>query len=259
MNLSERIKLARRKANLTQSELAESVGIAQTAISQLESGKTLRSSYLIQIAQACGVNSVWLQSGEGDMHSAEDRAALWTATMEEVLHGEHEEDAPLNNAVRQRIEALETVSKFAPSNSLLATDIPYLIEFDDPRDPTKTVVEISGKTYLHLNDEILEKQGVQAAYVIAVAVTGNSMSPVLNDGSTVVASMKETQVVDGKMYVMDHGGQIRVKALYRLPGGGIRVRSHNIAEHPDESYTAHDMEESKIRIMGRVFWGASFY
>jgi len=193
------------------------------------------------------------------MHSSENPRDLWAAALEELVHGEHEDDAPLNNTVRKRIEALKAVSRFAPSNSLLTSEIPYLIEFDDPLDSSRTVVEISATAKLDLNIEILERQGVKPEHVIAVAISGNSMSPVLNDGSTVIAHMEETLVVDGKMYVIDHGGQIRVKALYRLPGGGIRVRSYNVIEHPDESYSAREMEEAKIRIMGRVFWGASFF
>ena len=27
------------------------------------------------------------------------------------------------------------------------------------------------------------------------------------------------------MYAFDHDGQLRVKLLYRLPGGGLRIRS----------------------------------
>lgn len=259
MNLSERIKLARKKAGLTQSGLAESVGIAQTAISQLESGKTLRSSYLIQIARACGVNSVWLASGEGEMHSPEDISTYLSSELEEIMRGEHEDDAALNIALRERLEEVRNASRYVSANTLLTEEIPYLVELDDPLDPSKTVVEVSVKLHLDLNDEILRKQGVLPQHVVAVAISGNSMAPVLQDGSTVVAHLLERQVVDGRMYVMDHGGQIRVKALYRLPGGGIRVRSYNAAEHPDESYSAHDMEEANIRVMGRVFWGASFY
>lgn len=259
MNLSERIKLARKKAGLTQSQLAESVGIAQTAISQLESGKTLRSSYLIQIARACGVNSVWLADGEGEMLSPEDISTYLSSELEEILRGEHEDDAALNNALRERIAEARSASRFVSANTLLTEEIPYLLELGDPLDPSKTIVEVSVKVHLDLNDEILRKQEVLPEHVVAVAIWGNAMTPVLNDGSTVVAHLLETQVVDGRMYVMDHGGQIRVKALYRLPGGGIRVRSYNTAEHPDESYSALEMEQAKIRIIGRVFWGASFY
>lgn len=259
MNLSERIKLSRKHAGLTQSELAESVGIAQTAISQLESGKTLRSSYLIQIARACGVNSVWLASGEGEMHSPEDVVTYFSSELEEILRGEHEDDAALNSALRERIEELRSASRYAPSSTSLTEKIPYLIELDDPNAPSRTVIEISVKIHLDLNTEILEKQGVAPEHAVAAAISGNSMIPALHDGGTVVANLRETQVVDGRLYVIDHGGQIRVKALYRLPGGGFRMRSYNTAEHPDESYSPQEVEEQAIRVMGRVFWGASFY
>ncbi len=259
MNLSERIKLARKKAGLTQSGLAESVGIAQTAISQLESGKTLRSSYLIQIAQACGVNSAWLASGEGEMHSPEDFSTSLSGLLEEVMRGEHEDDAALNNALRERLEEVRSASRLASAGTFLTEEIPYLVELEDPQDPTKTVVEVSVKLHLDLNSEILSKQEVLPQNVVAVAISGNSMIPVLQDGGTVVAHLLETQVVDGRMYVIDHGGQIRVKALYRLPGGGVRMKSYNAYEHPDETYTVHEMEDANIRVMGRVFWGASFY
>ena len=76
MKLSDRVKAARKHAQFTQSQLAERVGIAQTAISQLESGKTLRSSYLRPIAEACGVSVIWLASGLGGMLMSPEQAAF---------------------------------------------------------------------------------------------------------------------------------------------------------------------------------------
>ncbi|WET08897.1 S24 family peptidase [Pseudomonas sp. D3] len=259
MNLSERLKLARSKAGLTQSMLAEKVGIAQTAISQLESGKTLRSSYLIQIAQACAVNSLWLQSGEGEMEAPEDQAALTHAVLNEIFTGEHDEDAHRNFAMRERIEALKTASRYAPSNSLLNVEVPYLIEFDDPETPGRTKAEVSATASVHLSEDILKKQGVDHAKSIAVAISGNAMSPVLNDGSTVAADMGDTIIADGNMYVFEHMGLIKVRVLYRLPGGGIRVRSYNSSEHPDEFYSYEEVIKSQILVVGRVFWGATFF
>lgn len=259
MNLSERIKKARKHARLTQSELAELVGIAQTAISQLESGKTLRSTYLVQIAQACSVNSLWLASGEGEMLQPEDSLALTRSVIDEVFHGENEEDGERNQAFRERLEALRSASEISPSDAYAANQIPYMIEMDDPARPGKTTIEISITASLMVSDEVLRRQSVAAEAAVAIAVRGNSMSPVLLDGSSVLVNMRDTAVNDGKMYAIDHDGQIRVKTLYRLPGGGLRVRSFNMAEHPDESYTPSELEEMRIRVIGRVFWGASFF
>jgi len=259
MNLSERIKKARKHARLTQSELAELVGIAQTAISQLESGKTLRSTYLVQIAQACSVNSLWLASGEGEMLQPEDSMALTRSVIDEIFHGESEEDGARNQAFRERLEAVRSASEISASDAYAATQIPYMIEMDDPARPGKTTIEISVTASLMVSDEVLRRQSVGAEAAVAIAVRGNSMSPVLLDGSSVLVNMRDTQVNDGKMYAIDHDGQIRVKTLYRLPGGGLRVRSFNMAEHPDESYTPSELEEMQIRVIGRVFWGASFF
>jgi phage repressor protein C with HTH and peptisase S24 domain len=56
------------------------------------------------------------------------------------------------------------------------------------------------------------------------------------------------------MYAINHGGQLRVKTLYRLPGGGVRMRSYNREEHPDEEYIAEEMIAKEIIIIGKVFW-----
>ncbi|VVO24407.1 XRE family transcriptional regulator [Pseudomonas fluorescens] len=258
MNLSERIKKARKAAGLTQAQLAELVGIAQTAVSQLESGKTLRSSYLIQIARECGVNSNWLASGEGDMKDPEDFRKLGMALVKELFSGEHEDDAVANLALRGRLETLRAARDIVPSD-FGAVEIPYLIELDNPDEPGKTIVEKSAVASLMFNEHALEKQHVLPNKAVAAVVVGNSMAPVLSDGSSVVANTDETGVVDGKIYVIDHGGQIRIKILHRLPGAGIRIRSYNQLEYADEIYTQQEMAESGINIVGRVFWGASFF
>lgn len=67
MEYKDRIKAARKHAGLTQSQLAAKVGIDQASISDLERGRSQRSSYNSTIAQACGVSSIWLEAGIGTM------------------------------------------------------------------------------------------------------------------------------------------------------------------------------------------------
>lgn len=67
MEYKDRIKAARKHAKLTQVELARLVGIDQTSISDLERGKSQSSSYNARIAAACGVSSLWLENGVGEM------------------------------------------------------------------------------------------------------------------------------------------------------------------------------------------------
>ena len=71
MELKDRIKAARAHANLTQGQLATRVGMDQTSISNLERGKSQGTSYIAQIASACGVSALWLAEGTGSMLSSE--------------------------------------------------------------------------------------------------------------------------------------------------------------------------------------------
>lgn len=67
MEFKERISTARKHAKLTQSELAKRVGIDQASISDLERGRSQRTSYVATIAKACGVSALWLETGAGAM------------------------------------------------------------------------------------------------------------------------------------------------------------------------------------------------
>lgn len=66
-SLSQRMKTAREHAGITQKQLAEAVNVEQPLISQLETGKTLKSAHIAQMAKACGVSAIWLASGKGEM------------------------------------------------------------------------------------------------------------------------------------------------------------------------------------------------
>ena len=67
MEYKDRVKAARKHARLTQVELAKKVGIDQASISDLERGRSGRSSYNASIAKACGVSALWLEKGSGEM------------------------------------------------------------------------------------------------------------------------------------------------------------------------------------------------
>lgn len=138
-------------------------------------------------------------------------------------------------------------------------EVPFLREVELSAGSGRTVIQESSRAKLRFGKITLRKHSVQFDQAVCVPVHGNSMEPVLPDGSTVAINKGATNVVDGKIYAIAHGGQLRVKTLYRLPGGGIRMRSFNREEHPDEEYTESDMKEHEITILGRVFWSAAFH
>jgi len=56
------------------------------------------------------------------------------------------------------------------------------------------------------------------------------------------------------MYALEHDGMLRVKYLYRLPGSGLRLRSHNASEYPDEIFSAEQIQAQHIHVLGWIFW-----
>lgn len=103
----------------------------------------------------------------------------------------------------------------------------------------------------------LRKKSVMADNAYCVTVSGNSMEPVLPDGSTIGIDTGNTIIKNGDIYAIDHAGELRVKMVYRLPGGGLRLRSFNSDEWPDEYYSEQECVE--IKILGRMFWSATLW
>lgn len=99
----------------------------------------------------------------------------------------------------------------------------------------------------------LARAGVQKENAACAFVRGNSMEPVMPDGTCVGVNTGDTAIRDGEIYAIDHGGMLRVKYLHRRPGGGLKIVSQNAGEHPVEDIPANEMAAS-VRIIGRVFW-----
>lgn len=114
------------------------------------------------------------------------------------------------------------------------------------------VLQVPGRC-IRLSRSTLRDAGVDPANAVAATVSGNSMERLILDGATIGIDVGMTDVVDGEIYAIDHDGMLRVKYLYRQPGGGLRLRSENVEEHPDETYTLDETIDS-IRIIGVVFW-----
>lgn len=137
--------------------------------------------------------------------------------------------------------------------------VPFLKEVELAAGSGRVSVELNEQRRLRFGKYSLRNQGIDPASARCVSIVGNSMEPVLRNNSTVGIDLGNTKIIDGDMYAVNHGGQLRVKQLYRLPGGGLRLRSFNRDEHPDEEYTFDQVQSNEIVILGRVFWSGSFH
>ena len=102
---------------------------------------------------------------------------------------------------------------------------------------------------LRFSKATLRKQGVQYENAVCVIADGNSMEPVIPDGTTVGIDMGNKVIRDGKIYAINHGGLLRIKLLYNMPNNQIKIRSYNTDEYDDEIASLDD-----VSVIGKVFW-----
>jgi len=179
-----------------------------------------------EIAELLSVNGRWLRTGEGPKHPGEERGK----------------------------RGLSGLAKLRPERSgREELEIPLYTELPT-QNPGQTAVSEAPNHRVKLARRILEAMDVELQNALCVAMYGNSMADKIQDGSLIGVDRGRTHVIDGEIYALEHDGMLRVKYLYRLPGGGLRLRSHNAAEYPDEIFTAEQIQEQNIHILGWIFW-----
>lgn len=95
----------------------------------------------------------------------------------------------------------------------------------------------------------IRNKRLKPAKLACMNASGDSMEPSIWDGDSLVVDTASTEIVDGKPYALWYEGGERVKRLYRLPGGGLRIKSDN-PDYETINLAAEALEH--VRIIGRV-------
>ena len=235
MELKDRLKQARKNAGLTQAQLAELAGIKQSSISEIERGLSRTSGHLVKIAQICQVDPIWLAEGYGAVN----------ARIKEGYKIQTEPNA----------ELLGDLSVWDQGDPLDEDDceVPYYdqVEFAGGGGMTE-VVEITDRK-LRFSNSTLRAAGVDCKSAACARVHGRSMERLILHGAAIGFDRSDTSIIDGEIYAFNHGGMLRVKYLYRLPAGSVRIRSENTEDYPDEIMSSDEFRE-EVKMLGRVFW-----
>lgn len=216
----------------SKAEFAERVGTSPSTISQILGNKAVRNlgdELARKIEISLGLPHGWLDQ-------------------------QHPELADSENGDQAKI-----IGEIEPWDSQTSLDddeveVPFLKEVQLAAGAGSVLKEDHNGYKLRFAKSTLRRLNIQFNNAVCVEVIGNSMEPVLPNGSTVGVDMGCKQIKDGKMYAIDYGDLLRVKVLYAMPGSMIRIRSYNSEEHPEEIRPA-----SEIRIIGRVFWSSVTY
>lgn len=98
--------------------------------------------------------------------------------------------------------------------------------------------------------EFLSKIGVNAKKVAMMYVSGDSMTPLICDGDTLLFDTDDTDPREGYIYVCSFGDALMVKRLQMIPGGW-QLCSENQRYSPTP---IQGDELDSFRVHGRVRW-----
>ena len=73
MTIGERIRILRKKLDLTQQMFADHIGMKRNSIAQIELGRNTSEQTIFSICREFNVNEDWLRNGNGDMFLPVDR------------------------------------------------------------------------------------------------------------------------------------------------------------------------------------------
>ena len=235
---------------LSQNDLADKLGMSQSAVSMYMNGVNgLNLKSAIGFSRALGVPIAEFSPRLARMLISDPLAADRENTTEETPQP-HLAVRPLSN-----MEILGSLAVWDEGDALEEEDVqvPYYAEVEfSGGDGITEVVELADRR-LRFSSETLRAAGVDKASAAVAKVRGNSMERLILDGAAIGFDMSDKTIQDGDIYAFNHGGMLRVKYLYRLPHGGVRISSENSIEYPDELLTAERWRD-EVRMLGRVFW-----
>lgn len=211
---------------------------------------TLSRGGKVRIAEKCGISSQaitgWEKTGRIDKANIAVIAEMTNYSLEWLITGKGE---------KFRDGSLPSIGK-----NTNAVWIDVLLAWENATSLNENEVEpghlpagdLPESAKFRISKATLEKLGIAPESAYCVKVLGNSMDPLLPNASTVAINIAKRDVIDGKTYVIDHNGELRVKLLYKIQGGGIAVKSYNSTEFPDEFY----IDDKDVKVIGQVFWSS---
>lgn len=225
INIHERIRATRKRAGMTQVDLAKMVGVARVSLTQWESGDTSpKGENLLKLARALGVTPDWLISGRGDpaVHGIPDGSGY----MPVMVWDDISDLDPEQHVIVPRVQV-----KFSAGNG-------HEVSFEpDTHD--------KGNAY---RLDWIRRKGLDPKKLIVVIIDGESMAPTLPHGSAMTTDTRKNtldQVVDGWVYAIRYGNELRVKRLRKRFDGALLIDSDNPA-YPREIVEPHQLEHIGI-------------
>lgn len=191
------------------------------------------------------VNPYWLETGNG-APEVDKRPALLTQEPVAAYQTEKRQ-APRQLPFNRSIVTAYDPDDGIPDDVVLVPESRIEFAAGDGKINYELIEDEEPATYRR---SWFQKYGINPDRVRRFRVAGDSMIPLLYPRDTILVNLDETQVVEGRLYALRYGDQLRVKYLSKRLDGTLILRSVN-PDYKDEEITA-DLANEHITVIGRV-------
>lgn len=219
-------------------ELAKIAGVKPPSVSDWLNGKTKSLSIepATKLARRFGLNPLWVSKGISPMKDLSPSSNTKPSESSAESTGNVIAIHPDDELPDGMISIMEHQVSFSAGNGHMPN-----YELIEEREPA---------TY---RLSWFQRERINPNNVKRFKVTGDSMEPFLYSGDSVLVNLAEndpSRIVDGKVYAIRYGDELRVKRLHRRLDGTLTLRSENPA-YKDEDVPP-ELAEEHITIIGRV-------
>jgi phage repressor protein C with HTH and peptisase S24 domain len=231
--LAERARLARRRAGFpSQDAAAKAIGCSRGTVGMWESGGASSiGEYLYDAARVYKVRPDWLRNGE------EPDGYPWEP-----------EDGRRVPVRAYEVRAVEGEEGVEPGMEAMVEEVDVLLS-GGPGTVIPDFVETKYRMPFQIN--WFNRFQAKPENVKLMRVNGDSMERTVFDGDRVAVHLADRRVVDGRVYAII-AGEAKVKRLFRMRDGGLRIVSDNPDKtlYPDEIVPPNELDS--VYVIGRV-------
>lgn len=227
--LWQRLRAARKHASVSQQAIADECGIERASVSQWEAQdpakrNTPSVARLRAYEKLTGAPLSWLLDDTAEID------VLWQDALAEA--------DPADLPVPRR-DAIE---------------VPTIGSRRGVREPVVAYGPRAGS--LLFRPGSLESRGINVQFAEIHYASDSAMAPRICKGDAVLVDSSQTDVVDGKLYLITWLGNEHVRLLYRELDGSLKIAATSSA--PEFRDRSARLEDEGFKVLGRVRWIGSW-
>ena len=227
--LYEAVKFVKPDMLLTKANVSRFLDISQQVLKNWEDRPTgISKQGMFDIEKQTGISAVWLESGNGEMlvKKQEETKFVGVPPQSHIMSDDNFDHSHTHLSI-PRYEV-----KLSAGNG------------------TAQWVELTDKEPLIFRASWFFERHLSPEHLRAMTVKGDSMTPVLENGDTVIIDIEDTEIIDGEIYAILYKEKLYIKELRHTENGVLMISKNT--DYNAIAVTQHD--ENRFFVLGRKVW-----